>query len=793
MTAANNQRPKGRPRKVPLRTDSPGELTSVQNSQIIQSRNAAIRYQKQKIEKEIAKRIDDGEDHNDVRKNMFALVKAMYLDAREDVPASIIELKVGDMTLSGEPVNLLAEEMQSRQNLPKGRELTFSEYLPSVAAHTQTIPTNLGYTSKRVSHGSRQVSTRLPKKNLSPKDFEKGDLMLKPKGSFGLTYDEQSNLITREKCGLFVGADTLLARTRGQRGRSRKSRLAIFKSARLSELSCFSEEGVIPLRDEDSKKAELMLKLKGSFGLTYDEQSKLIAREKCGLFVGADTLRARTPGQRGRIRKSRLAIFKSARVSELPWFSEEIVTPLRDEDSIPVCDESRPRPHALSPRLPGSTGALRKEAPPPVMEISTLFPAENGGADTSTLTHIGSSPDLQELSGNRSAGLGIEDQAYNSDLATFNESPVVPFIETDIHATVESPAQYEETSRTLLGLSPNISPFTPINQSHSKIPTEEADNEVTFNAQIDKMIPLKGTSKSQVSQTTAASAGEQRMSVSITPDIGILAAPLIIENSPRISAQREIHDVADGQTEIESATPAQVSPAFNAMPPVSDGTGTDAHGEAIQTDNRRTKPVTISGGSVAIVRKNMMMDIMHMCGGIYSGHKELSGPFTTAWARHNKPGTPDSKTIYTTFRSLVQSGKIRELKFSFQTPEGLMVTKSMITLASISPTNPRVAEMQKLIIACYPSSYIPEGVQISEEVPNLPVYSSKFGTNRTLADLEIDNESQVRLQHKPLYVTRLEERKTAAEKSRQIRQARLEAMREKPKKPIRRTKFSVSL
>ena len=712
VKAAHDQRPKGRPRKVPLRTDLPGELTLVQNSKIIQSKNAAIRYQKQKIEKEIAKRIDDGEDPKDVRKNMFAMVKAMYLDAREDIPASIIELRVGDMTLSGEPVNLLAEEKQSRQNLPKGRELTFSEYLPSVAAHTQAIPTNLGYTSKRVSHGSRQVSTRLPKKILSQKDTEKADLVLKHKGSFGLTYDEQSNLI---------------------------------------------------------------------------------ARENCGLFVGADALRARNPGQRGRIRKCRLAIFKSVRLSELSWFSEEIVIPLRDEDSITVCDESRPQPRALSPQLPRSPGAMRKQTPPPVMEISTLSPAENGSADALTLTPIVPSPDRQELSGNRSVGLGIEDQVYNSDFATFNESPVAPFIEPDIHAAVESPARYEEKFCTLLGLSPNISPFTPINQSHSKIPTEGADNEATFHAQIDKMIPLKDISKSQVSHTTDASAEEQRISFSESPDISMLPASVIIENSPRISAQIEISDVADGQTEIEPTTPAQVSPAFNALPPVSDGTGTDAHGEAIQTGNRRTKPVTISGGSVTVVRKNIIMDIMHKCGGIYSGHKELSGPFTTAWVRQNKSGTPDSKTIYATFRSLVQSGKLRELKFSFQTPEGLMVTKSMITLTSISPTDLRVAEMQKLIIACHPSSYIPEGVEISEEVPNLPVYPSKFGTNRTIADLEIDNESQVRLQHKPLYVTRMEERQTAAEKSRQIRQARLEAMREKPERPIRRTRISVSL
>lgn len=700
-------RPLGRPRKVPLRADSPGELTSAQNSKMIQSKNAAIRYQKQKIEKEIAKRIDDGQDPNDVRKDIFALVSAKYLDAREDIPASIKELRVGDMTLSGEPgtsisspVNLLPQKKQYRKNLSSGRELAISEYLPSITAHTQTIPMNQGCTSNHVSHDAGQVSTRLPKKLLS----------LKPQGPLGLTYDERANLI---------------------------------------------------------------------------------ARENCGIFVGADELRARTPRQRGRSRKSRLAIFKSTRLCEFSWFSEEIVIPLGDEDSLPVSVESRPQPRALSPRLPRSTRAMRKQTAPPVVEFSKLSPAEKGGTDTLSFTRIAPSPNRQELSEDRSTGLNVLDQVGISDVATCNESPVAPLIERDIDAVAEpghvSPAQHEEKPCTLLGLSPNISPFTSINQSNYDVATEEADSEAAFRVDKEKGLYLKNMPKPQVSHMIDASAEKQPMSCPKSLDVGMPPTPIIVENYPRFSTQTDIHDLEDGQKEVEQTIPAQISPALNSLPPVSDGTGTDAQSETMQTSNRCPKPVTISGGSVSILRKNIILDIMHMCGGIYSGHREFSGPFTAAWARQNKPGKPDSKTIYSTFRSLVQSGKLRELKFSFQTPEGLMVTKSMVTLTSISPTDHRVADMQKLISACHPSSYIPEGVGIPEEVRNLPVYPSRFGTNRTVADLEIDSKSQVRLQHKPSYVTRLEERETAREKSRQIRLARLEHER-----PIRRARFSVS-
>ena len=712
-------RPKGRPRKVPLGTDSPKGLTAAQKSKIIQSKNAAIRYQKGKIANEIARRIGDGEDPNHVRKDIFTVVSAKYLDAKEDVPASIKELKIGDMTLSGEPakctsspIKLLSGKKQFRKNPSCGSEPADPEYLPSIAAHTQTIPMNFGFASTCIIRSSDQVSTPSLKK-LSHKDSEKVDLVPRSKKSFGLTYDEQSNLIIRDNCGF---------------------------------------------------------------------------------FVGADALRARTPGQKGRSRKCRIAIFRSARLLEFSWFREEIMIPLGDRDPNSVCHESGPGPRALSPCLPLAATATREQTPP-FAESPKLSPPENDCANTPKSGHISPSSDLDELSKNGSTRLDVINQICMPDLAACNNSHVTSFIEKNMHATIQpgyvSLVPEHEKYCNLVGLSPNISPFMPINPSHSKFSEIVADGESPLHIDIEELIPLE-VSKSQASHSKNASAEEQTMSLHKSPDIDMPPAP-IIENSPRSYAQTEVHEVVDGLTQIQPTSIAQTSPALDAILPVPCEVGTDAYGETTQTGAHVQKPVTISGGSISIIRKKIIMDIIHMCGGIYSGHKELSGPFATAWARQNKPGKPDSKTIYTAFRSLVQSGKLRELKFSFQTPKGLMVTKSMITLTSIAPTDSRVIEMQNLIIACHPSPYIPEGVEILEEVRNPPAYPSRFRASRTIEDLEIDNDSQVRLQHKPLYVTRLEERKTAVERSRQIRQARLEARRVKHERRIQRAGSSVSL
>lgn len=721
MKACNAPRLKGRPRKT-SRTDLPRGLTLAQNSKIIQSQKAAIRYQKGKIEKEIARRIGDGEDPKSVREDIFAMVSAKYLDAGEDVPASIKELRVGDMTLSEDPTTCISlpveppsGKKQSRENPPTASEPAFPEYLPSVAAHTQTALMNLGFASNLVSRSSKQVSARVHKKFLLRKDSEKPGLLPKPNGSIGMTYDEQSNLI---------------------------------------------------------------------------------GRENCGVFVGVDALRARTPGQRGRSRKCRLAIFKSARLSEFVWFSESLILPRGNIESAPVCDESRPGPRALSPCLPISARATPEQTSPPGVESSKLFPAEKGCKNTLKSSHIAPSSDRYESLKNGSTGLNVSDQDRMPDLAAYTESHMTSCIEKNKFAVIEpghvSQAAYEEKRCNLLGLPPNISPFTPINRSHPKFSKSIADSEAVLHIEKEKAIPLKNTSEFQISHVINHNAEEQPISHSKSSDIGMPPAPIFIKNPLPIYAQKESHDVADSRTGMEPTTLAQASPALNALPPISGGTVTDAHGGTLQTSARLKKPVTISGGSISMVRKKIIMDIMQRCGGIYSGHKELSGPFITAWTRQNKPGTPDSKTVYAAFRSLVQACKLRELKFSFQTPKGLMVTKSMITLTSIPPTDHRVTEMQQLMMACHPSPYIPEGVEILEEVRNLPVYPSRFGTNRALADLEIDNESQVRLQHKPSYVTRLETRKTAAERSRKIRQARLEAMRGKRERRIQCAKPWVS-
>lgn len=704
VTACTSPRSKGRPRKK-NQIDLVGKSTMAQNAKQISSQKAALRYQKNMIEKEIARRIGTGEDPNHVREDIFAIVSAKHMDAGEDIPASIKELRVHNMTLSGAPVvpdrmpvGIVSSEKQIGESLLTSG---FAEYLPSVAAHTQAVIRNKN-SSFLISRGSTQASTRPLKRFISPGHTERVEK--------------------------------------------------------------------VPIPDRSS-------------GLTYDEQSNLIKRGDSGVYIGANASRARLPGQRGRSRRCRLAIFKSPRLSDLAWFTE-----WKDGKSTSFRDETQHKPSVLSSRLPVSNRSTQIRITSSSAVSSDLLQAETNHKHTLEASQIPPSSNQHQHVKMLSTESTVLNEVHMSDSATGTDSHItspgdqitfgIPEVRFGSHAVSEE--KYYQPSKS----PPNISHFTAINQRHSSYSIGSASGKAALHVGNAQCPPSKNLSETPVSDAANIDEEERILSHS--------KSPILTENNCGADP-REEKDSADHETKKAPAPPAQALPVLKSSLRTGNGNVTGGNEEPIAAAAHLTKPVTITGGSVSMLRKNIVMDIMQMCGGIYSGHRELIGPFLTAWSKQNKPGTPDSRTVYKAFRALVQAGKLRELKFSFQTRAGLMVTKSMITLSSISPTDPRVVEMQQLIKNCHPSPYIPEGAENSNQTRIAPVPASRWKTNRALADLEIDDENEVRLQHIPSYVTRWGEGKMTAKRNRQAKQERLEAIRANHEERIQQARQLVSL
>lgn len=118
-------------------------------------------------------------------------------------------------------------------------------------------------------------------------------------------------------------------------------------------------------------------------------------------------------------------------------------------------------------------------------------------------------------------------------------------------------------------------------------------------------------------------------------------------------------------------------------------------------------------GTVAMLRRRIIMEILEKCHGVYPVGSEMWYPFTTAWMKIMKQsGKPDMRTIKMAVKTLVDSGKVRQLSFSGRNSKGIIITRSMITNVDIPTNDPRVLDMQQKVLATDPGIYVPPEVEV---------------------------------------------------------------------------------
>lgn len=181
--------------------------------------------------------------------------------------------------------------------------------------------------------------------------------------------------------------------------------------------------------------------------------------------------------------------------------------------------------------------------------------------------------------------------------------------------------------------------------------------------------------------------------------------------------------------------------------------------------------IAMGGGSVGAQRRKIIMEIIERCGGLFPGERELWYPFASAWMKTPDAGKPDQRTIKMTTKALVDSGKLRQLKFSFRDKKGIMLTKTILTTPHISPTSPAIKELERKIIEDDPNLYIPPDAEVTPEIRKANQRSfSKLASSKNLA---VEKDDKVQLQYVPAYVRHAEMNKTMALERRRIRQEAL--------------------
>ncbi|KAJ5603999.1 hypothetical protein N7537_006955 [Penicillium hordei] len=173
------------------------------------------------------------------------------------------------------------------------------------------------------------------------------------------------------------------------------------------------------------------------------------------------------------------------------------------------------------------------------------------------------------------------------------------------------------------------------------------------------------------------------------------------------------------------------------------------------------KPLIGRGGSISVLRRKLIMEIMEKADGVYPAGTAMWYPFVTAWMKFHPNEKPDMRTINTACKQLIDAGQLRQLTFSGRDTRKVMVTRTLLLKPDMSPDDPLVKEMQSKILATDFHESRPFFAANVELDPNLTRNSGRpHGAPPRAQRFSFPVEgAHVHLQQKPISIVNLEARR----------------------------------
>ncbi|KAJ5515783.1 hypothetical protein N7527_007343 [Penicillium freii] len=174
------------------------------------------------------------------------------------------------------------------------------------------------------------------------------------------------------------------------------------------------------------------------------------------------------------------------------------------------------------------------------------------------------------------------------------------------------------------------------------------------------------------------------------------------------------------------------------------------------------KPVIGRGGSISVLRRKLIMEIMEKAGGVYPAGTAMWYPFVTAWMKFHPKEKPDMRTINTACKQLIDAGQLRQLTFSGRDTRKVMVTRTLLLKPDMSPDDPLVKEMQSKILAIDFHDSKPFFSANVELDPSLTRNSGRPHGAPSRAQrfsFPVEEGTHVHLQQKPISIVNLEARR----------------------------------
>ncbi|KAL9608894.1 MAG: hypothetical protein Q9167_006290 [Letrouitia subvulpina] len=707
---------------------------------------------------------------------------------------------------------------RNNRTLSTGRTTLQLPYIPSILAHTQHMvypaSTDRKTTMKRKRTTTQENSNKVPKRSVLPFDHVSAQNTItkskriskkrtitevgiqsnindeKPFAKIPrvVTYDQQLRTISRRFPGVFFGKEAQTIRS-GLSGRPRKSRMAIFKTQRLNSLPWFSAEApgnhgssVSAERRNSDTLATTAISRPTSPAADYTSPKQLAEMANPSeTTAGQSCTGSPLPSLESNTHE---CAYSSQRENQIlneihgtrPSTYGAMPTSATTKNSRKTDNSTQNLPYKVGEHR--SSSALRSDLQ--VFEGDDESPRLENLQTESSKTLIGYDTDPPSRWVGPKVVNDPMEKFPNGNLQRQTDSCTPPI--SVLYADVRQ--RDSENIKTAAHQDFSDSSYT-YSRSQSpgfSEPALELQSGLFSNAA--QLIEFSTPSMSTAMSTNNAVHGlSSKEGNGVAPNRGIFQA-VPLGRVPALSEQPNVEDEvqkdADRDEQVFATTDLINDPnlrsCHGSLPGFDDqevAIGPSQNSQNTTTEQSKgllpepveslkqkkkagkgTRKMTTQGGSLAILRKKIIMEIVEKCSGVFPGSREITNPFNTEWQKMGQSGRSEWSTISTAVKALCDSGKLRQIKFCFKSSQGIVVTKSILTKIDISPTDPRVSEMQSKITNCYPRSYVPDEVEVADEVRD----SYRYGRSnkmRTAANLELI-ESQVQIQHKPEYLKKSE-------------------------------------
>lgn len=563
---------------------------------------------------------------------------------------------------------------------------------------------------------------------------------------------------------------------------------------------------------------------------TWTEYSVLlIDRPSPGVYITPRGRRRPAGKRQGRPRISRIAVFKSPKLTSLPWFVEEeadTATPLRlsklDDTEAPIETPALEVPESSSKPMDSVSfqqGLVDEMPDAPLITPSRGQKRSHQDGDSVEPESVSRAALSRRMGGRPSKQRRLKE----SEAAAVNDMPTVETPKSDRPAQTDEQAPVADPLETAPASQPKRKRgklSKPRKQAAVKAqkgaqesaadpaqPLPQEDNavdNVPSSDETQEMPSKKRRRETDLREKTSVSAAP---AVTINQPVGPVTAPAGDDTTegpvqtappsiPRLAEDNPSTPVARAESSINTATaiatPSKTIPAIDRAPdstPVVEDptpqkpiakpseetqTQTPASDRGIaqtpetQNSGVRKKKMKDKGGSVAFLRRKIVMDIVEKAGGAFPMGTEIWYPFATAWMNMKHKEKPDLRTVRSTIKYLIDTGKLRQLTFSGKDSQGVMVTKSILTKPEIQPDDPLVRDMQKKMLWAGSRFYFPPNTERDPEIKK-----SRGRDHKSVLPFPEESNVIVRLQRKPAFVVNREKRKVRDVQRRLLR--RLEA------------------